>query len=115
MKCGIVGLPNVDQARFDIAIQNFESSAQDIKEFAPKGSLPSNLSLPNQLSGKGSFKGTIHSFFTDVVLNSSFGKAKVKATFDQRQKNKERYDAQAELTNFDLGRLIQNKDLGKNK
>jgi hypothetical protein len=109
----IVGLPNVDQARFDIAIQNFESSAQDIKEFAPKGSLPSNLSLPNQLSGKGSFKGTIHSFFTDVVLNSSFGKAKVKATFDQRQKNKERYDAQAELTNFDLGRLIQNKDLGK--
>lgn len=109
----IVGLPNVDQARFDIAIQNFESSAQDIKQFAPKGSLPSNLSLPNQLSGKGSFKGTMHSFFTDVVLNSSFGKAKVKATFDQRQKNKERYDAQAELTHFDLGRLMQNKDLGK--
>ncbi|TAF71686.1 MAG: translocation/assembly module TamB, partial [Flavobacterium sp.] len=109
----IVGLPNVDQARFDIAIQNFESSAQDIKQFSPKGSLPSNLSLPNQLSGKGSFKGTIYSFFTDVVLNSSFGKAKVKATFDQRQKNKERYDAQAEFTNFDLGRLIQNKDLGK--
>jgi hypothetical protein len=109
----IVGLPNVDQARFDIAIQNFESSAQDIKQFAPKGSLPSNLSLPNQLSGKGSFKGTIHSFFTDVVLNSSFGKAKVKATFDQRQKNKERYDVHAELTNFDIGRLIQNKDLGK--
>lgn len=109
----IVGLPDVNQARFDIALQNFESSAQDIKQLAPKGSLPSNLSLPNQLNAKGTFKGTIHSFFTDVVLNSSFGKAKVKASFDQRQKNKERYDAQAELTNFDIGRLIQNKDLGK--
>ncbi|MGL5111430.1 MAG: translocation/assembly module TamB domain-containing protein [Flavobacterium sp.] len=109
----IIGLPEVDKAKFDITLQNFETSAQDITQFAPKGSLPKTISLPKQLSGKATFKGSFNSFFTDVSLQSSFGQAKVKATVDLRQKNTMRYDAQAELVRFDLGRMLQNAALGK--
>jgi hypothetical protein len=34
----------------------------------------------------GTFKGTINNFATDLILESSFGPAKVKALFDQRLK-----------------------------
>ncbi|OOV16701.1 hypothetical protein BXU11_17665 [Flavobacterium sp. LM5] len=70
----------MDKAQFDIALQNFESTAKDIAVFAPKGSLQKNVTLPSKLSAKGSFKGTMHSFLTDLALQSSFGSAKVKAS-----------------------------------
>jgi len=109
----ILGLPDMDKAQFDIALQNFESTAKDIAVFAPKGSLPKNVTLPSKLSAKGSFKGTMHSFLTDLALQSSFGSAKVKATFDQSIKNQPKYNAQAEWIRFDLGQLLQQKALGK--
>jgi hypothetical protein len=40
-------------------------------------------------------------------LESSFGPAKLKALFDQRIKNKEKYNVKTELNNFDLGKLIK--------
>jgi hypothetical protein len=46
-------------------------------------------------------------------LESSFGPAKLKALFDQRIKNKEKYNVKTELNNFDLGKLIKNNSFGK--
>jgi autotransporter translocation and assembly factor TamB len=46
-------------------------------------------------------------------LESSFGPAKMKALFDQRIKNKEKYNVKTELNNFDLGKLIKNNSFGK--
>lgn len=109
----IIGLPDVKTAYFDIAIRDFRSGAKDINGFVPAGSLPENIQLPAQLALKGTFKGTIQNFNTNLALNSSYGNAKVKGIFDQRTKNSERYDGYAELDNFDVGRLIKNDSLGK--
>jgi autotransporter translocation and assembly factor TamB len=46
-------------------------------------------------------------------LESSFGPAKLKALFDQRIKNKEKYNVKTELNNFDLGKLIKNNSFCK--
>jgi len=109
----IKGLPNVDKSVFDVAILNFDSTSKDIYAFTPKNTIPNTIQLPEKFNLKGNFKGSIAVFKTDLVLKSSMGNAIVKATFDQSRKNNERYIADATVENFDVGKLIKNKKVGK--
>lgn len=109
----IVGLPDAKNAYFDLNIRNLESSSKDVYSFVPVGTIPSSIQLPGLFATKGTFKGTTNNFDTNLNLSSSFGNAKVKATFDQRTKNKEKYNAQTELENFDIGKLIKDNSIGK--
>ncbi|WP_396192703.1 translocation/assembly module TamB domain-containing protein [Flavobacterium sp.] len=109
----IVGFPDMKKAYFDLNIKNLESSSKDVAQFVPKGTIPNNIQLPSKFNTKGTFKGTMNNFATDLKLVSSFGNAKIKATFDQRRKNQEKYNAQTDLDNFDLGKLIKNDSIGK--
>ena len=109
----ILGLPDMKKATFDIVIREFRSSAKDINDLLPEGTVPNHLQLPSKIALKGIFKGSIQNFNTNLILNSSLGNARIKGSFDQRNKNREKYDAIAELDNFDIGQLIQNNSLGK--
>jgi hypothetical protein len=109
----IVGLPDIDKMYFDLNIKKIQSTAKDIYSFAPKNSIPNSIQIPNQFAAKGTFKGMVNNFNTNLNVNSSFGNAKIKATFDQRKKNQEKYNAQTEFDNFDLGKLIKNRSVGK--
>ena len=72
-----------------MTIRNLESNAKDVTAILPKGTVPNSMQLPSQFTTKGTFKGTLNNFNTNMQLTSSFGNAKIKATFDQRIKNKE--------------------------
>ena len=109
----IIGLPDTKNAYFDLNIRNLQSGSKDLNQFVPKGTIPSNIQLPGQFAVKGTFKGKMDNFNTNLNLTSSFGNAKVNATFDQRTKNQEKYNAQATLDNFDIGKLIRNDSIGK--
>lgn len=109
----ITGLPNVEKAYFDLTIRDFKTTSRDIAMLVPLGTLPSNLQLPNQVALRGTFKGAINNFNTNLHLNTSSGNAKIKAAFDQRTKNRERYNADVVLDNFDLGRLLRNDSIGR--
>ncbi len=109
----IIGLPDADKAYFDLKIQNAQSGAKDLNQLVPKGTLPNTIQLPAQFAAKGTFKGTLKNFITDMNIGSTFGNAKVKARLDRRTKNRETYQGQAELDNFDLGKLIKNDSIGK--
>ena len=109
----ITGLPDMEKAYFDITIQDLKSTSKDIYAFLPKGTIPNTIEIPQQIALKGKFNGAINNFQTDIVLNSSFGSAKAKGLFDQRQKNREKYDMKVSLLNFDVGRLIKNDSLGR--
>jgi hypothetical protein len=111
----ITGLPDVQKAQFNLVIRDFNTSAKDVNSFVPPNTLPTNLQLPAQLSARGTFKGKINDFITNLNVNSSYGAAKVTANFDSKRKNFERYDADAELKNFDLGNPIKTKTLGKSQ
>src|SRR5690606_34173159 len=89
------------------------SSAKDIYAFTPKNTVPNTIQLPNNFSLKGNFKGLINNFKTLLDIKSSLGNALVDATFDQSQKNNERYRADATVENFDLDTFIKNKQFGK--
>jgi hypothetical protein len=109
----ITGLPDVDKAQFDLVINQFETTAKDLNTFVPKNTIPNTIQLPAAFNLKGSFKGSIQDFYTDLVLGSSYGGAKIKGQFNQQVKNKEKYNAVAELQNFDLGKLIKNPEVGR--
>ncbi|AWH86060.1 hypothetical protein HYN59_13475 [Flavobacterium album] len=109
----IKGLPDVKTAYFDLNVSAFRSTSKDINSYIPPGTIPANIQLPANLSAKAKFKGTLQNFNTNVNLVSSFGNANIKATFDQRRKNYEHYNADVDIVNFDIGKLIMNDSLGK--
>jgi len=109
----IKGLPDIKTAYMDLDVKEFRSTAKDINSYIPPGTIPANIQLPANLSAKAKFKGTLDNFNTNLNLASSFGNANIRATFDQRQKDHERYDADVDLQNFDIGKLIKNDSLGK--
>jgi hypothetical protein len=109
----VVGLPEVDKAYFNLNIKNLQSSAKDIYGFVPKNTIPSGIQLPAQFSSKGTFKGTIKNFSTNMNLASSSGNAKIKGSLDRRLKDREKYNFDAVLDNFDLGRLLKNDSIGR--
>ena len=89
-----------------------QSTAADIHDFVPAGTIPSNIKLPQTLSLQGNFKGTSQNFNTDLNLNSSLGNATVNADVNLK-KGAEKYDAKVALDKFDLGKLIQNDSIGQ--
>lgn len=109
----ITGLPDVAKAQFDLVLHELKTSAKDINQWTPKGSIPNSIQLPAALQVSGIFKGTINDFYTDLVVGSSFGAAKIKAQFNQTIKTKEKYSVNANLLNFDLGKLLKNNEVGK--
>lgn len=109
----IIGLPDLKKANFDLVIKDLKSSSNDLNTFIPKGTIPNSIQIPSQFSAKGTFKGTIDNFYTNLNLFSSSGNAKIKGTYDYRGKKQEKYDAQAEFDNFDLGNFLKNDSIGK--
>ncbi|MFT3796233.1 translocation/assembly module TamB domain-containing protein [Flavobacterium sp.] len=109
----IIGLPDAEKAYFNLAIHNIQSTARDIQNFVPKGTIPNNIQLPSQLALNGTFVGYINDFDTNLNLRSSFGNAKVKAQFDQRRKNQEKYKADVDIQNFNVGKLLKNDTIGR--
>lgn len=109
----LVGLPDVEKAWFDLDIREIRTTAKDILTFVPKGTIPPNIKLPSQIALSGSFSGKLNNMVADVKLGSSYGRASVKGKFDGRLKNREVYDANVVLDNFDVGKLISNDSIGK--
>ncbi|RZJ65940.1 MAG: translocation/assembly module TamB [Flavobacterium sp.] len=109
----IIGLPDAKNAYFDLNIREVNTTAKDINGFVPPGTIPNNIQLPTNILLSGTFKGKANNLNANLNLKSSFGNAKVKATFDARTKNREKYNADVALDNFDLGKLLKNDSIGK--
>ncbi|GIZ07661.1 translocation/assembly module TamB [Flavobacterium sp. UMI-01] len=109
----VTGLPKIENSNFKIPFLDIQSTANDILALAPKNTIPHTIQIPEQFHLKGDFFGSIASFKTNLNLNSSIGKATVRATFDNRRKNNEKYIADVKVDNFDVGQLIKNKELGR--
>lgn len=103
---------NPDQLYYDLNIGEASSSAKTIFNLAPKNTIPSNISLPSHFSIKGIAKGTTKVVNANLNLYSTLGNAAVVANVDMRRKNHELYDVKANLQNIQVGKIIQNKDIG---
>ncbi|MEO5776045.1 MAG: translocation/assembly module TamB domain-containing protein [Flavobacterium sp.] len=109
----IVGLPDSDKAYYDFNIKNLESGAKDAYTILPKNTIPTTIQLPEQFTAKGTFKGTMKSFNTNMYFTSSSGNGKIKGALDRRVKDREKYNFDATFDNFDLGRMLKNDSIGR--
>ncbi len=109
----ITGLPDAKKAYFDLAIHEVTSTARDIGQLVPKGTVPNSLRLPSNIALNGNFTGYIDDFATKLNVNTSYGNAKVDARFDQRRKGGEKYKADVDIRNFHVGKLIKNDTVGR--
>ncbi len=103
---------NPDNLYYDLRITELSSSARTIFNLVPKNTIPSNISLPSNMSIKGTAKGTTKVVNANLNLYSTLGNAAVIAKVDMRRKNHELYDVKANLQGLQIGKIIQNKDIG---
>jgi len=109
------GLPDVNKAYFDLNIKDFSTTGRDIARLAPTGSIPSSIRIPENLGLKGTFKGSIKNFNTNIALRSSYGNINAIAGMKSgRGKGNEVYSADIKMNNFNVGKLIkQEKTVGR--
>lgn len=103
---------NPENLYYDLRIGELSSSGKTIFNLVPKNTIPSNISLPSFFSIKGTAKGTTKVVNANLKLTSTLGNAGIVAQVDMRRKNHELYDVKANLQNLQIGKIIQNKDLG---
>jgi len=108
----IKNVMNPDNLYYNLKIGELASSGKTVFNLVPKGTIPSNISLPSHFSIKGFAKGTTKVVNTNLTLYSTLGNAGIIANVDMRRKNRELYDLKANLQNLQIGKIIQNKDLG---
>ncbi|WP_419869875.1 translocation/assembly module TamB domain-containing protein [Chryseobacterium sp. CT-SW4] len=101
-----------DHIYYDLKVGELSSSSKTIYNLVPKNTIPSNISLPSFFSVQGTAKGTTEVVNTNLKLTSTLGNAALVANVDMRRKNHELYDVKANLQNLQVGKLIQNKDVG---
>lgn len=103
---------NPENLYYDLKIAELSSSARTIFNLVPKNTIPSNISLPSHMSIKGTAKGTTKVVDANINLYSTLGNASVNAKVDMRRKNRELYDVKANLQGLQIGKIIQNKEVG---
>ncbi len=108
----IKNVMNPDQLYYDLKIAEVSSSGKTIFNLVPKNTIPKNISLPSFFTIRGKAKGTTKIVDANLRLTSTLGNAAVIAKADLRRKNRETFDVKANLQNLQIGKIIQNKDLG---
>nr|WP_183566158.1 translocation/assembly module TamB [Mucilaginibacter sp. SP1R1]MBB6151844.1 hypothetical protein [Mucilaginibacter sp. SP1R1] len=102
------GLPDVNKAYFDVNIADFTTSRSDIAKMAPSGSIPPNVSIPENMNLKGTFKGSMTNFNTKMGLRSSYGAVDLIAAMKNGQhKGKETYTASIKANDLNVGALTK--------
>ncbi|WP_083206646.1 translocation/assembly module TamB domain-containing protein [Chryseobacterium sp. CBo1] len=103
---------NPDQLYYDLNVAELSTASKTIYNLVPKNTIPNNITLPSFITIRGTAKGTTQIFDTNLRLTSTLGNAAVIAKADIRRKNRETFDVKANLQSLQIGKIIQNKDLG---
>ncbi|TWR27985.1 translocation/assembly module TamB [Mucilaginibacter achroorhodeus] len=102
------GLPDVNKAYFDLTIADFRTTRNDIARLVPKGTIPPNVSIPENMNLKGTFKGSMKNFNTQMALRSSYGAVDLTAQMKSgARKGSETYTANVKANNLNVGALTK--------
>jgi len=108
----IKGLPDVDKLYIDLQLKDFNTGKRDLDRLIAKNMLPDSIDLPGHINLKGTFKGGMNQFATDMRLNSSIGHASVQAKYAAAQDTS--YDADITIQELHVGQLMKmDSTLGK--
>jgi hypothetical protein len=102
------GLPDINKSYFDLNIADFNTSSADLAKVVPAGMIPANVSIPEKLNLKGTFKGSIKNFNTKMALRSSYGNVDLDAEMKNgSSKTNATYSANIKADNLNVGALTK--------
>lgn len=96
---------------YNVNLIRLHAQEKTLRRVLPAEALPNNLSLPEKITTKGKLKGNTEQVDTELNINSTDGDALLAGIINWGKS--ETYDLDLETTNLNLGKIIQNPDLGK--
>ena len=116
----VKGLPDVSRSKFDVQIRRLSTSAADMEYIADAVAgveLPAKrvdmLARAGKMGVRGSFKGSFSSFSSHASLNTDIGRAELNLRMRAPGNGTREVRGNVSARNFDLGRLLDNKSLGR--
>lgn len=107
----INGLPEIKNLKANLNIKQLKSSRRNLQRFVPANTLPSNITIPDQLSLSGTVKGGSEDLLADLGLRTSLGEVLVKGRLrNLSDKKLAGYDAYVQTKELDLGTILQDKE-----
>ena len=92
----------------DLTIKRFSTTRSDIVSLAPKGTIPTNITIPETMNVTGKVKGSMKDATADLFINTSLGNARINGNIaNAADKINARYNALVSVNNLNVGRIIQ--------
>lgn len=103
----IKGLPEAKNAWYNLQLTKFVTTKKDIENLAPRNSIPSTIRIPERLSAKGFFKGTMKDLTAKLSTQTTNGNADITGSISNSGKS---YTAKILVNKLDLGYLLKQED-----
>ncbi len=114
------GLPDMEKAFIQLDLKNSTLDFNDVAEIKLPGSsasrypkISSTLTDAGIISYNGNFTGFLSDFVAYGTINSNFGRIKTDLSFRPASNRALDIDGHIRTTNFNLGKLLKSKNLGK--
>ncbi|GAB2975625.1 hypothetical protein GCM10027049_07810 [Mucilaginibacter puniceus] len=111
----IKGLPDINKIYANVNLIDFNTSQADIAKLVPAGTIPASVSIPESMNLKGTFKGGMQNFNTNLNLRSTYGSMDLVASMKNgTNKRTASYTADIKANDLNVGALIkQPQTVGK--
>ena len=114
----IKGLPDIENTRFELTLDNLESSAKDVKlimeditekAFTVLDKFEKKL---DDIKLKGRFNGKLTNFLSDLELITRYGVVDVNARLTPDRSSTYKFDSNLDINRFNLGGFFGSKTIG---
>lgn len=105
----VTGLPDMEAAVFDMTLEEIATSRGDIVRLVKPDMLPDNIVIPDFIALSGTYEGSVKEFETFVDIRTTFGRLIASMEMDIRETH-ERYKGNVLISDFDIGRLLDQPD-----
>lgn len=96
----------------DIVLDTIRTDIQSFRKILPEVKFPDNIKSLGNVVGHGEMHGLVKDFLAKAELRTDIGYAKAELHWDMRQKIPV-YQAGVKLIKFNIGKLLDNKDIGE--
>ena len=108
----ISGLPDAKKIGGDLVINKLQTNRTDINSLVPKGTIPSNITLPESLNLNGNISGNMKDAKANLNLTTNLGNASLNGTIKNATDTiNAQYDAKIITNNLDFGTIMQNDSM----
>ena len=103
----VIGLPDVNRISYNLNIDKFKSSRNDILNLMPD-TLISPIRLPDRFALTGNLSGTTSDYYSNLHLISTDGQAYIKGSLlTSGGKGRESYNLQVKTGALNIGRILK--------